>query len=409
MLTTITIPHITHSQSYVDLLRGRGVPLRERPRTTTSTTTDVNSTTIETAGGTTSNCRSELLKEMKLLAMHDRTILECGSTAFMAFLRAYKEHMCSYIFRFEQLDIGAVARAYALLRLPKIPETRGVKGKPIDFEITNVDTSLIPYTHKEQEEARQKRLLISYQEAEKEEKYGKNKKDSKNSDIPDMGNPENPDEPSTKKFTPHDIFLPITKEEKRINDQNRKRKQKGGLHKKIMDEWDELAAEEMAFKKFKKGLISKKEYENCLFSEKKLALDPITGEPLLCKEDGDDDSSCYSSNSDEEEGDNKKKRKNTTPNSDDDSDSDDSDQQQGKKVATAASGGKKKKMMKLQYRDDSDHEDASSNHPTKASNSSNGKKGSKQGGTGGGGRDYRRVKSGKSFKGSSGKRPQHRG
>lgn len=96
---------------------------------------------------------------MKELSATEREILEAGSTAFMSFLRSYKEHLCSFIFRLETLSLGAVARAYGLLRLPKIPETRGVKGKPIDFETSPVDTSLIPYRHREKEQARMKRIL----------------------------------------------------------------------------------------------------------------------------------------------------------------------------------------------------------------------------------------------------------
>lgn len=64
---------------------------------------------------------------MKKLSILDRVLLEASSTAFMSFLRAYKEHQCSYIFRFDRLDIGAVANCYALLRLPKIKETKDLK------------------------------------------------------------------------------------------------------------------------------------------------------------------------------------------------------------------------------------------------------------------------------------------
>merc|ERR1712146_814595 len=101
----------------------------------------------------------------KALNARDRTALEMGSTAFMAFLRSYKEHQCSYIFRYSELDLGSVARSYGLLRLPKIPETRvgttrnkysTKKGKGsndssgvIAFEQTYLDTTAIPYRHRQ--------------------------------------------------------------------------------------------------------------------------------------------------------------------------------------------------------------------------------------------------------------------
>ena len=70
-------------------------------------------------------------EELKNLSKKDRAILELSSTAFMSFLRAYKEHQCSYIFRFDRLNLGSVAKCYALLKLPKIKETKDMTQ--IDF------------------------------------------------------------------------------------------------------------------------------------------------------------------------------------------------------------------------------------------------------------------------------------
>ena len=47
----------------------------------------------------------------------------------MAHLRAYTDHRCEFIFRFNQLDLGGLANGLALLRLPKIPELPG-RGAP---------------------------------------------------------------------------------------------------------------------------------------------------------------------------------------------------------------------------------------------------------------------------------------
>jgi ATP-dependent RNA helicase DDX55/SPB4 len=105
-------------RAYIEFLRGRGVVLQEQ--TSNAIAGDVD--------------QKELLEEMKRLSMRDRALLESSSTAFMSFLRAYKEHQCAYIFRFDRLNLGAVARCYALLRLPKIKETKGVKA--IDFVAT---------------------------------------------------------------------------------------------------------------------------------------------------------------------------------------------------------------------------------------------------------------------------------
>jgi hypothetical protein len=130
----------------VDFLRGRGVPLTEKPAPTLS----------PLPSGKPGH--EAILESMRQVATTDREVLEGGSRAFMSFLKAYKEHLLSYIFQFDHLDIGAVARGYALLRLPKIPETRGERAKSIVFESTPIDTSTIPYKHKEKEAARQRRL-----------------------------------------------------------------------------------------------------------------------------------------------------------------------------------------------------------------------------------------------------------
>lgn len=200
---------------YVELLHGRDVPLIEMK---------MEADESETA---------ELLDTMQSAAMHDREVLELGSTSFMSFLRAYKEHLCSYIFRFDRLKVGDVARAYGLLKLPKIPETR---NRDIDFvERSDIITGTIPYLHKEKEAARQRRLQASLEEKAAEPVV----------------------ELKLKKEVPAAPEAP----------EKRKRKKKEGLHKKIMDEWDDLAAEETLYKKFKKGKITSEKYESALFDD----------------------------------------------------------------------------------------------------------------------------------------------
>ncbi len=67
-----------------------------------------------------------LSAEIRDLAKKDRDILEKGSRAFISFVRAYKEHRCQYIFRLKELDLLEVAETFALLRLPRIPELKGM-------------------------------------------------------------------------------------------------------------------------------------------------------------------------------------------------------------------------------------------------------------------------------------------
>lgn len=59
-------------------------------------------------------------------------------------------------FFFTDLDFASVARGFALLRLPKMPELRG-KTFP-EFAETTVDTDSIRYKDKNREKQRQKML-----------------------------------------------------------------------------------------------------------------------------------------------------------------------------------------------------------------------------------------------------------
>ena len=58
--------------------------------------------------------------------------MEGGAKAFVAYVRAYKEHQCKFIFQFEQLELGKLASGLALLRLPKLKELgkKRRKGAP---------------------------------------------------------------------------------------------------------------------------------------------------------------------------------------------------------------------------------------------------------------------------------------
>jgi hypothetical protein len=195
---------------------------------------------------------SAVLDAMKSLCAQDRDLLEGGSTGFMSFLRAYKEHQLSYIFRADRLDIGSVARSYGLLRLPRIPETR---NRSLFFfaDSRQIHTSSIPYAHKEKEAARLRRLeaLLEQKKKQKEEEEASGKKgQSKSRDDSD----------ARSRVTGAGTAAGGAPD--------RKRKKKKSLHQAIVEDWDDLAAETALYNKFKKGKLTKEEYEKAIFSEK---------------------------------------------------------------------------------------------------------------------------------------------
>ncbi|XP_015232326.1 ATP-dependent RNA helicase DDX55 [Cyprinodon tularosa] len=98
----------------------------------------------------------DVLPKVKAMALADRAMFDRGMKAFVSYVQAYAKHECSLIFRVKDLDFVSLARGFALLRLPKMPELKG-KSFP-EFAETTVDTETIRYKDKNREKQRRKRL-----------------------------------------------------------------------------------------------------------------------------------------------------------------------------------------------------------------------------------------------------------
>ncbi|XP_032899765.1 ATP-dependent RNA helicase DDX55 isoform X2 [Amblyraja radiata] len=172
----------------------------------------------------------DVLPSLKKLAVSDRAIFEKGMKAFVSFIQSYAKHQCSLIFRMKDLDFAALARGFALLKLPKMPEMRG-KNFP-GFTPEDIDTNSIRYKDKNREKQRQRLLAQQKQEKQNEtkKKFVKNKPWSKQ---------------KTKR--------------------NKKRKQ--ASKRKLSDDEDdidELLNDTRLLKKLKQGKISKEDFEKQL-------------------------------------------------------------------------------------------------------------------------------------------------
>ncbi|KAJ8245048.1 hypothetical protein GJAV_G00276180 [Gymnothorax javanicus] len=98
----------------------------------------------------------DVLPKVKALSLGDRAVFEKGMRAFVSYVQGYAKHECSLIFRVKDLDFAALARGFALLRLPKMPELRGRTFS--DFVEETVDTNSIRFKDKNRERQRQKAL-----------------------------------------------------------------------------------------------------------------------------------------------------------------------------------------------------------------------------------------------------------
>ncbi|KAH8053472.1 helicase [Aureococcus anophagefferens] len=108
---------------------------------------------------------------LQAACVDDRALLEKGTTAFTSWVRSYLEHRLPFIFRWEKVDVGSVARLFALLKLPEMPELRKLAkaGKLTAFERSDVRTGAIPFKDEKREAARQKRYAAE-QETRKQKR-----------------------------------------------------------------------------------------------------------------------------------------------------------------------------------------------------------------------------------------------
>ncbi|XP_059301877.1 DEAD-box ATP-dependent RNA helicase 18 isoform X1 [Lycium ferocissimum] len=107
-------------------------------------------------------CASEapaIIDEIRSAAKKDRDVLEKGLRAFVSYIRAYKEHNCSYILRWKELEIGKLGMGYGLLQLPAVPDVKhhslSLKGfTPVE----DINLEEIKYKDKSREKQRKKNL-----------------------------------------------------------------------------------------------------------------------------------------------------------------------------------------------------------------------------------------------------------
>ncbi|KAJ2489899.1 ATP-dependent rRNA helicase spb4 [Coemansia sp. RSA 2050] len=130
--------------------------------------------------------RSDALLELvRGLAATDRDIYERGKLAFVSFVQSYSKHEASFIFRLKELPIIEVAKGFALLHLPSMPELR---GRPVSrFIPYAIDTDTIPLLDSKREAHRlekleKAKLAIATKTNEEEEEEERKKRKKNNTD-----------------------------------------------------------------------------------------------------------------------------------------------------------------------------------------------------------------------------------
>ncbi|KAL3732414.1 hypothetical protein ACJRO7_029133 [Eucalyptus globulus] len=149
---------IVQEESYVEFLRIRRVPLQQR------------------------ECNDNVLDVVPLMrsaARKDRDVMEKGVRAFVSYIRAYKEHHCSYIFRWKELEVGKLAMGCGLLQLPGMPEVKHHSLSTEGFTpVEDINLEEIKYKDKSREKQRQKNLRAKKEAPQKDPKSHKPNKNA---------------------------------------------------------------------------------------------------------------------------------------------------------------------------------------------------------------------------------------
>ncbi|BAT86467.1 hypothetical protein LR48_Vigan03g300400 [Vigna angularis] len=199
-------------ESYVEFLRIRRIPLHER---------------------ICSDGALDVVPQIRSTAKKDRDIMEKGIKAFVSYIRAYKEHHCSYIFRWKELEIGKLAMGYGLLQLPSMPEVKHHSLSTDGFEpVKDINFEDIKYRDKSREKQRKKNLQAKKEAKEKEPKPQKPKK------------------------TPDAVMRKKTARQRRAQ--------------QTIEDEEELMQEYRLLKKLKKGTIDENEYAKLTGTEELL-------------------------------------------------------------------------------------------------------------------------------------------
>ncbi|KAL9421746.1 hypothetical protein AB3S75_034085 [Citrus x aurantiifolia] len=145
-------------EAYVEFLQIRRVPLQERK---------------------CSDDASDVVPEIRSAAKKDRDVMEKGLRAFVSYIRAYKEHHCSYIFRWKELEVGKLAMGYGLLQLPSMSEVKIHSLSTKGFvPVKDIKLEDIKYKDKSREKQRKKNLQAKKEAQQKEPKRQKPNKAS---------------------------------------------------------------------------------------------------------------------------------------------------------------------------------------------------------------------------------------
>ncbi len=97
--------------------------------------------------------------KMREIVLADRALFDNGQRAFVSWVRAYSKHQASSIFRVDDLDWEDLGHAWALIKMPKMPELKKWNGD----KSLGVKVKMSEYAYKDK--TREKARLEAMKEA----------------------------------------------------------------------------------------------------------------------------------------------------------------------------------------------------------------------------------------------------
>ena len=86
---------------------------------------------------------NDLVDEVRTLLRKDRTNLDRANRAFVSYIQSYAKHECNVLLRIKDLDLGGIASSFGLLKMPKMPELKGIKIS--NFTEVKMDMNSVAY------------------------------------------------------------------------------------------------------------------------------------------------------------------------------------------------------------------------------------------------------------------------
>jgi ATP-dependent RNA helicase DDX55/SPB4 len=107
-----------------------------------------------------------ITKTMRDIVLADRAIHDKGQRAFVSWVQAYSKHQAASIFRVADLDWADLGRAWALLKLPRMPELKKWVGDHSLGQEINFNT----YAYKDKQREKQRQESLKAKKAGEDEK-----------------------------------------------------------------------------------------------------------------------------------------------------------------------------------------------------------------------------------------------